>query len=155
MKKNVLILLLFIAYSASAQLSFNTGSAQLDADLNIINARASTDFGSFKADVSVLYNIPERKIDYMHGTLNMAPGEIYFALEISKLSRTSVDHVITVYEQNKRKGWGYIAQEAGIKPGSPEFHQLKNHASSKRYTGQNQEKEKGKGKSKGKGKGKK
>lgn len=153
MKINILVLLLFIAYAASAQLSFNTGSAQLDADLNIINARASTDFGPFKADVSVLYNISEKKIDDMHEIVHMAPGEIYFALEISKLSRTSIDHVITVYKENKGKGWGYIAQEAGIKPGSSEFHQLKNHASSKSYKGQH--KEKGKGKSKGNGKGKK
>ena len=56
----------------------------------------------------------------------MEAGEIYLALEIAKLSKTPVDEVITIYKNNKSKGWGYIAKEAGIKPGSPEFHQMKN-----------------------------
>lgn len=147
MKNIFLVLLSFLVYSASAQISFNTGSVQLDTDLNAINANASVDFGSFKGDLSLSYNVSEKKIDYMKGSLNMAPGEIYLALEIAKLSKTPIDEVITIYKNNKCKGWGYIAKEAGIKPGSAAFHQLKNDASA--------EKNKSKGKGKGNGKGKK
>jgi len=121
MKKILLILVSLIAYSGSAQISFNTGSVQLDSDLNIINISASADFESFKGDMGVTYNVSEKKIEYMRVSLNMAPGEIYFALEISVLSKTPIDKVITIYKKNKSKGWGYIAKEAGIKPGSSEF----------------------------------
>ncbi len=38
MKNLLTILLLFFTFSVSAQISFNTGSGQLDSDLNIINA---------------------------------------------------------------------------------------------------------------------
>jgi hypothetical protein len=145
MKNILLILISFIVYSASAQVSFNTGNVQLDTDLNTINASASANFGSFKGDLIVSYNVSEKKIDYMKVSLNMAPGEIYFALEIAKLSKTPIDEVITIYKNNKSKGWGYIAKEAGIKPGSSEFHQLKNNANSKKNKG------KGKGKRKVKG----
>lgn len=146
MRKLLLVILSFIVYSASAQISFNTGSVQFDSDLNTIDARASVNFKSFKGDLMVSYNVSEKKIEYMKGSLNMTPGEIYLALEISKLSKKPIDEVITIYERNKSKGWGYIAKEAGIKPGSSEFHQLKNNARAK--------KNKGNGKSKGQGKAK-
>jgi hypothetical protein len=144
MKSILIILLSFTVYSVSAQISFNTGSVQLDTDLNTINARASADFDSFKGKLSISYNISEKKIEYMKGSLEMAPGEIYLALEIAKLSKKPIDEIIIIYNKDKSKGWGYIAKEAGIKPGSTEFHQLKNNASSK--------KKRGKGKAKGKNK---
>ncbi|GAB7089348.1 hypothetical protein [Marinifilum fragile] len=155
MKKLLLILLPFIVFSASAQISFNTGNVQFDTDLNTINANASVDFGAFKGKLLVSYDISEKKIEFMKGSVNMAPGEIYLALEISKLSKTPIDRVITIYERNKSKGWGYIAKEAGIKPGSPEFHQLKNNASSKKNKAKHKGNGKGKSKGKGKGNGKK
>ena len=145
MKIVVSIFLSLIIYSASAQISFNTGSVQLDSDLNAINTSASANFGSFKTNLSASYNVSSKKIDYMQISLNMAAGEIYLALEIAKLSNTPIDDIITIYKNNKSKGWGYIAKEAGIKPGSSEFHQLKNDTSSK----------KNKGKSNGNGKKKK
>ena len=140
MKYIVILLTTLFVYSASAQISFNTGSAKLDTDLNTINTRADLDFGSFKADLSLQYNISEKKIDYMKTSLNMASGEIYLTLEISRLSKVSEDHVITIYQKHKNKGWGYIAKEVGIKPGSAEFHQLKNNASKNKYKGQNKNK---------------
>lgn len=152
MKNLFIILLSFFIYSASAQVSFNTGNFQLDSDLNIINTNANLDFGTFKNRLSVSYNVSERKIKYMRVSLGMKAGEIYLALEISKLSRRPIDDIITIYRRDKNKGWGYIAKQAGIKPGSAEFHQLKNNANSKKN--KSKRKNKGKGKSKGKGKGK-
>jgi len=152
MKKLLLILLSFIVYSASAQISFKTGNVQLDSDLNTIDVSASADFGAFKGKLLVSYDVSEKKIEFMRGSVNMAPGEIYLALEVSKLSKTPLDEVIRIYERNRSKGWGYIAKEAGIKPGSPEFHQLKNNASSKKNKAKHKGKRKGKGQGKGKGK---
>ena len=149
MKNLLIILLLFFTYTVSAQISFNTGSVQLDSDLNIINADANLNFGAFKTNLSVSYNVSEKKIGYMQGSIGMKAGEIYLALEICKLSRKSIDDVIIIYKAHKNKGWGYIAKQLGIKPGSAAFHQLKNNANSKKS------KSKGKGHSNGKGKGKK
>jgi len=150
--KNILVLILsLLAFTSFGQISLKTGSLQLDSDLNTINTNASVDFGSFKTDLSLSYKLSEKKIDYMKGSLNMSPGEIYFALEISKHSRKPINEVLTIYKKNKSKGWGHIAKEAGIKPGSAEFHQLKNNARSRK----NKSKGKNKGHKKGKGKGKK
>jgi hypothetical protein len=55
---------------------------------------------------------------------------------------------------NKGKGWGVIAKNLGIKPGSAEFHALKRGDLS--FTGEPGagEGQKGQGKGKGKGRGK-
>ena len=34
-------------------------------------------------------------------------------------------YVVDVYERDHGNGWGNIAKQMGIKPGSPEFHRLK------------------------------
>lgn len=153
MKHLLFVLLSLVVFSASAQVSFKTGSTQLDADLNSINATASVNFGFFKDDLSHSHHASAKKIDYMHGSLNMAPGEIYLAFEISILSRKPIDEVITIYSNNKDKGWGYIAKQAGIKPGSAAFHQMKNNARGNQSSARGNN-GRGNGNSNGKGKGK-
>jgi hypothetical protein len=155
MRKIIILLLSLLPFISSAQISFNTGNVQFDSDLNTINANANLDFGAFKTDLSVGYNVSEKKIEHMRGTLNMAPGEIFLALEISKISKTSVDNIVYHYKKHKNKGWGYIAKEAGIKPGSAEFHQLKNNSRNKKNKGKGHKNSKSQGKGKGKKKNKK
>ena len=147
MKKILILLLSVFTYSASAQV-FDTGSAQLDADLKNINVSASANFSVFSNNLSASYGITNKKIDYMRVSLNMAPGEIYFALEISKYSNRPIDDIIGLYRTHKSKGWGYIAKQAGIKPGSDAFHQMKNNARGKSGKGGNNGNGKGKGKKK-------
>ena len=88
----------------------------------------------------------------MKASVGMVAGEIYLALEISNLSGTSIDEIIALYSENKGKGWGYIAKQAGIKPGSDEFHRLKNNASDKKNKSKGNSQGKGNGKGNGKGK---
>lgn len=52
------------------------------------------------------------------------------AAEISILCGRPVDRVVVVYQKHKNKGWGYIAKQLGIKPGSAKFKALKNKANS-------------------------
>ena len=146
MKTIFSIFIFLIVYSTSAQVSFQTGYSEWDSNLKIIDARASADFDTFKTNLSLSFNISERKIDYMAGSLSMSPGEIYLAFDIASLSGNGIDDVITIYQQNRKRGWGYIAQEAGIKPGSQEFHQLKKNADSSAKNGKGGEKSKGKSK---------
>ena len=41
------------------------------------------------------------------------------------LSHRSWDEVLREYKENNGTGWGVIAKNLGIKPGSREFHELK------------------------------
>ena len=133
MRKILLISFLFIFCSGSfAQISFNTGSVELDANLNIINTNAKSDLTSYKSELNISYNLPIVKFDYML-SINMQPAEIFLVVEIARLSRKSVDMVIESYKTHKSKGWGYIAKEMGIKPGSDEFHALKGKSKEKSH----------------------
>ena len=126
MKKVIILFLtVFLSVISNAQVSFNTGNAEFDSDLGKINADAKLDFGEFKTNLALSYDISDKKIDHLSISVKMEPAEIYLALELTKLSGKSIDQVVEIYEVNKDKGWGFIAKELGIKPGSPEFHKLK------------------------------
>ena len=146
-KPVIFVFLLFLAVISNAQISFNTGNAEFDADLNKINVNAKLDFGAFKTDLNLSYNISEKKIDYLSISVKMEPAEIYLTLELSKISGKPVDDVVEIYKVNKNKGWGYIAKQLGIKPGSPEFHKLKENIKNKGSKGKNKGAQ-GKGKKK-------
>ena len=46
--------------------------------------------------------------------------------QLGQMSRRPPETVLQTYQAHKGKGWGVIAKELGIKPGSREFHALKN-----------------------------
>jgi len=125
---------------------YNTGDDELNKSLLTIDVDAKLDFGAFKVDLSGSYDITEKKIDYLSVEIGMSAGDIYLSLELAKITEKSIDQVVEVYQANKTKGWGVMAKELGIKPGSPEFHALKGKAKDKGSKG----KDKGKGKGKGK-----
>lgn len=132
MEKLLIVLcLLFSSVISNAQISFNTGNSEMDADLSNINLNAKLDFGAFITNLNLTYNISEKKIDYLSISVKMQPAEIYLALELTKLSGKSIDDVVEIYKVHKEKGWGYIAKQLGIKPGSPEFHKLKENVKNK------------------------
>jgi hypothetical protein len=154
MKYYFLFSFFFSVSSSFCQISFNTGDGELDANLTVINERGDSDFKSFKHELSIEFNIPEPKLENMRVSHDLLPGEIYLVLEIARNSPSTLDDVVRIHKIHKSKGWGYIAKQAGIKPGSAEFHQLKNNAKGKKEKEKpNQSKKKSSKKGKGKGKG--
>jgi hypothetical protein len=147
MRYLIIVFLLFCFYTTRAQ--YYSNDDDLNQTLITLDANARLDFGMFKSDISVNYNITEKKIDYLSAEIGMSAGDIYMTVELAKITQKSVDQVVEVYNVQKGKGWGVIAKELGIKPGSPEFHALKNNAKSKgKKAGKDKngiEKEKGKG----------
>lgn len=55
-----------------------------------------------------------------------APADVYMIGELAQLSGKSFADVAGVYEANRGQGWGAVARDLGIKPGSAQFHALKN-----------------------------
>ena len=55
-----------------------------------------------------------------------APADVYMIGELSQLSGKSFTDVARTYDANRGQGWGAVARQLGIKPGSAQFHQLKN-----------------------------
>ncbi len=140
--KKLYFLFLFIATVSSVYAQYNTGDIQLNASLSLIDDDAKLNFTLFKSDISATYSVSTAKIDSWSVQFGMRAGDIYIALEIAKLTQKPADEVVKVYQANKTKGWGAISKELGIKPGSPEFHALKDGADTRTKKG------KGKGKPK-------
>ncbi len=121
-----LVMLLATAIPLAAQMfSFGTGDAGLDISLNSINVQAQANIGSFTADLSVSFGVPQTQIQAWITVEKLQPAELYFALELSRIAAKPAATVFEIYRANKGKGWGAVAKALGIKPGSPEFRALK------------------------------
>lgn len=153
MKKHLFTaVLLTIGMCVNAQnfsVKAKSGDTELDASLNDINIKAQADINIFKKDISIEFNIGEPKIEKML-SIDLSPADVYMTLEVASITKKDPDVVVDAYTKNKDKGWGVIAKEMGIKPGSAEFHALKGKAKNKKDKGN-----KGGGNGNGKGKGKK
>ncbi len=89
-----------IEFSFSAK----TGNAEFDLTLENLNIEAKADLDSFKAEMSISYEIPEPKIDYIFEIVKMEPADVYMTLALSVLSSTPVDEVVLIYKNKRQKG---------------------------------------------------
>lgn len=143
---------------AGAAYKPKTGDATLDATLGDLNVHTHGDsVPDFIDNVSVSYNIPRVRVENLIYKVKMVPADVVMTVLIAKLLGIDVDVVVDKYKAKKGKGWGVIAKELGIKPGSKEFHALKNGAYGELKKAKGRGKDKGNkgGKSANKGKGKK
>ncbi|MEZ4923771.1 MAG: hypothetical protein R2780_11410 [Crocinitomicaceae bacterium] len=104
--RTITLLALLFAKVTIAQISFNTGSTELDADLNSINSNAKLDLAGFKVELAATYDISTKELDGMF-SIGMQAGEVYLALEIGEIADKPVSSVVSCYKSNKSKGWGY------------------------------------------------
>lgn len=133
----VLMVILFVVSSASA--------ADFDwvGDFNI---KAETNLSDFRTRLAVRFNIGDMQIKAVLSNVE-EPADAYIMLRLGEMSNQPVNYVIEKYKSGKSKGWGALAKSLGIKPGSGEFHALKQ---SQTLYDINSEKSKAKGKGKGK-----
>lgn len=103
----------------------NTGDKELDVTLSQFNVEANLSIKTFNAEMTTNYKVTEKKLDMLRVKSRMQPSDIYMALEVSKMSGKSMQDVLSSYKKNNKKGWGAIAKEFGVKPGSKEFKAMK------------------------------
>lgn len=161
MKKLIILFCISISLSVNSQIKVTTGDADLDKALFALNNDAKNAVDAFKADAIEKFNVAANTIDNLLGIHHMDPSDVIMALEISHITTKPIETVATNFDKNKGKGWGEIAKEMGIKPGSKEFHELKDNAKGKSKSMKGNGKGKGNsggngnGNGKGNGKGKK
>ena len=112
-------------------LSARSGDNELDASLNNINANAKADLSFFKKSLSAEFSIGEPRIEKMLAA-RISPADIFMVFQIAIITKKEPDLVLNTFNSNNSKGWGVIAKEMGIKPGSAEFHALKGKAKNKK-----------------------
>lgn len=55
-----------------------------------------------------------------------APGDVYYACTIAQVIGRPCRYVVDEWSTHHAQGWGAVAKRLGIKPGSAQFHRLKN-----------------------------
>ena len=117
MKKLLLLLLIITTITASAH---KNGFKSYRTQANRYGSDNPALFGQMLARQ---YNLNESAIGDLHQKFNRNWGDLALGLEMGHLSKKPMNTVLGTYENNR--GWGNIAKDLGIKPGSEEFHRMK------------------------------
>lgn len=121
--------------------------------LSNVNVQARVDLPGFSARISNQFGVPLPQVQAVVQAVR-EPADAFMVFQLGQFSGRQPERVMDVYSRNKGRGWGVIAKELGIKPGSAEFHALKR--GDLHFTGSpsGSDDSPGRGKSKGKGHGK-
>jgi len=120
-------------------------ASDLDGFIKSLNVEAKADLGAFKLRLSSQFGVPVPKVEAIMASV-ATPGDAYMCFRVGQVASQPVDVVMKEYQAHKGQGWGVIAKNLGIKPGSKEFHALKKGD----LNGDDASASKGKGKGKGK-----
>jgi hypothetical protein len=145
MRKSVfaaIILMLFTGLAAAG--------GGLEGFLDNLNVEAGADMHGYCVKLSTQFGVPLPQVQAVIQKVG-APADAFMCFQLGHMSRHPYDKVVQTYQTHRGQGWGVIAKSLGIKPGSPEFHALKN--GDFVFDGRPQDAP-GKGKGKGQGKGK-
>ena len=120
-------------------------SSDLDDFIKRVNVEAQADLGAFKVRLSTQFGVPLPNVEAIMARV-ATPGDAYMCFRVGQVASKPVEVVTKEYQAHKGQGWGVIAKNLGIKPGSEEFHALKKGD----FKGDDADVGKGKGKGKGK-----
>jgi len=128
--------------------------ADLDGFLRQLNVQATADMGKYSVQLAAQFGVPQAQVTAIIRKVD-SPADAFMCLQLGQMTRKNPETVVQTYQNHKGKGWGAIAKEMGIKPGSPEFHALKrgDFALTGEPGGGSAEHGHGKGHGKGKGRG--
>lgn len=135
-----LLVILTLIFSASIAAA---GDFDWTRDFNI---KAEADRDGFRAQLSTRFRIGDAQVKVVLGNVD-SPADAYIVLRLGEMSSKPLDYILPRYRTERGKGWGALAKSLGIKPGSREFHALKQGSDLYFHT------DKGKGNRKKKGKG--
>jgi len=120
MKKVCIAMAIFLAAVAGA----GPAHADLDIFLSGLNIEARTDLDGFSARLSAQFGVPLPRVRTVIRAVDN-PGDAFLCFQLSQMTGRRVETVVHTYRRHRGQGWGEIAKELGIKPGSAEFHALK------------------------------
>jgi hypothetical protein len=122
--KNSRMLTMALALACALLASAPAAAGSLESFLDRVDVTAQADIGAFKADLRVSFGVSDSKIDGLFEVMS-APSDVYMCLRIGEIAHQPIDRVVAEHKKHRGQGWGRIAQNLGIKPGSAEFHALK------------------------------
>lgn len=149
MKPHKILLMILIVCSI---LTSSTILSAADFDwMKDLSIQAQADPSGFKYRLGTRFKIGDVEVNAVLS--NVAdPADAYMVFRLGEMSSKPTDYVIEQYRATKNQGWGVLAKNLGIKPGSDEFQALKRGHDLSIATAQSDNQSKSMGKSKVKGK---
>lgn len=123
-KKNIFKVVAAVMFLCLLVLPVYVEGSDLDSFIKKLNAQAEADLPGFKANLSAQFGVPVPQVDVLIKSVGR-PGDAYMCLRVGQIAKQPTEVVVKEYRAHKGKGWGVIAKNLGIKPGSKEFHELK------------------------------
>lgn len=126
--------------------------------LKKLSIEAKIDASGIKTKLATRFDLGLVKVNAVLSNVSNVE-DAYMVMRLGEMSKHDTDYVVEQYKANKDKGWGVLAKRLGIKPGSREFHNLKQARASHMQRGTNntmheQHKSHGKGQGRGQAKNK-
>jgi len=103
-----------------------TGDVWVDTWLGDMNRYGTRYRDPFVDEMVRYHGAPRDLVTDLLTRRQWAPGDVYMACSIASIIGRPCRYVVDQFERDRGQGWGNIAKRMGIKPGSPEFHRLKN-----------------------------
>ncbi len=120
MKKSVLM----FSLAASLAVMSPLAHADLNSLLQNVNAQAQANVTLYHQNLSAQFGISTPRVEAIASRVSQ-PADAFMILQLGQMAHRDPEQVMQTYQRSKHKGWGAMAKELGIKPGSPEFHALK------------------------------
>lgn len=139
---------LILSVLALGVLALPLRAGGLEDFLRRVNVQAQADLDGFRVKVCAQFGVPDVQVRAVLKGVP-SPGDAFLVFELGRMTGAPPERVLQTYQAHKGKGWGAIAKELGIKPGSAEFHALKR---GDFRLGPGEESHPGKGKGRNKGK---
>jgi len=97
---------------------------------------------AFVSELSISYALPKVQIEDLVYKMRMPFGDVFISVWLASSMQRPLSVVVKEYEVNRDKGWGVMAKNLGIQPGSEAFHSLKKDSSVELELAQKRNKEK-------------
>ena len=112
------------AQHAVAHFEPRSGDAWVDAQLADINAYGARWPGPFADELARYHDAPRGFVDALLAQ-GWSPGDVYIACVLAQAAGQPCRAVTEAWTRQGGDGWGALARQLGIPPGSPAFHALK------------------------------
>jgi hypothetical protein len=98
--------------------------ADLNSFLRSVNQRAIADAQNFNEMLGRQFGVPVPDVEAIVRSVP-DPADAFMIFQLGQMAHVEPAVVQQRYQRHRGQGWGRLAQDLGIKPGSPEFQALK------------------------------
>jgi len=103
----------------------SSAHADVNIFINSLNDRAYRTPMDYNDQLSNQFGLPQPQVTSLLRSVAV-PGDAFMVLQLARMLGMPYERVLHTYNTDRGRGWGNIAKDLGIKPGSAEFHALKN-----------------------------